>query len=226
MNNQEHILALLQHGDSFFPSGAVSFSWGLEMLKQDDFVASREDVENFLINQLAERWTPFERVVLAHTFDQSETIDDVINIDRLVECMTLATELREGSKRLGAALCSTYSKLGVTKAEQYQQLIFDGAALGHLSVTQALIWKAIGLDKNSVLTLSAYNFCVAIFGAALRLGLLGHIDCQNSLTKLRTLISDYIALPVTDLENIHAFTPYADIASMRHENTDTRLFAN
>ena len=76
MNNQEHILALLQHGDSFFPSGAVSFSWGLEMLKQDDFVTSKDDVENFLINQLAERWTPFDRVVLAHTFDQSETIDE------------------------------------------------------------------------------------------------------------------------------------------------------
>ncbi len=196
------------------------------MLKQDDFVSSKHDVESFLTNQLAERWAPFDRVVLAHTFDQSDAIDDVIKIDRLVECMTLPTELREGSKRLGAALCSTYAKLGVAKAEQYQQLIFDDAALGHLSVTQALIWKAIGLDKNSVLTLSAYNFCVAIFGAALRLGLVGHIDCQNSLTKVRTLISDYIALPVTDIENIHAFTPNADIASMRHENTGTRLFAN
>ena len=98
--------------------------------------------------------------------------------------------------------------------------------LGHLFVTQALVWKAIGLDKNSVLTLSAYNFCVAIFGAALRLGLVGHIDCQNGLTKLRTLISEYIAQPIPNIENIHNFTPFADIASMRHENTSTRLFAN
>lgn len=226
MTKQEHLLTLLQHGDSFFPSGAVSFSWGLEMLKDDHLVTSREGVEQFVKNQLGERWVSFDRAVLAHTYDCADNNEKVTNIDHLVECMTLPSELREGSKRLGAALCATYSKLGVAQAKQYQIYIFEKTAYGHLPVVQALIWKSIGLDKNSALTLSAYNLCIAVFGAALRLGLVGHIDCQHSLTKLRTLISEYIALPLPTLEKIHAFTPYADIASMRHENASTRLFAN
>lgn len=223
---EEETLTLLQHGDSFFPSGAVSFSWSLEMLKDDHIITSSEGVESFLENQLVERWAPFERVVLAHTYDCANDIDTVIKIDNLVECMTLASELRNGSKRLGTALLTTYCKLENVNAQQYRDLTDQKKAHGHLPIAQALIWKSIGLTKTSVFTLSAYNFCVSVLGAALRLGIVGHIDCQNSLTKSRELITGILTWPVPDLENIHAFTPYADIASMRHENTNTRLFAN
>ncbi len=223
---EEEVLTLLQHGDSFFPSGAVSFSWGLEMLKDDNIITSIEGVESFLENQLNERWAPFERVVLAHTYDSSDDVNAVIAIDNLVECMTLTSELRDGSKRLGTALLTTYSKLDNASAHQYQSLVLQGTALGHLPIAQALIWKSIGLSKESVLILSAYNFCVSVLGAALRLGIVGHIDCQNSLTSFREIITKILAWPIPSLESIHAFTPYADIASMRHENTNTRLFAN
>ena len=223
---EEETLTLLQHGDSFFPSGAVSFSWSLEMLKDDNITTSIEGVESFLENQLIERWAPFERAVLAHTYDCANNIDAVVGIDNLVECMTLASELRDGSKRLGTALLATYCKLENINAQKYRDLTNQNRAHGHLPIAQALIWKSIGLTKSSVLTLSAYNFCVSVLGAALRLGIVGHIDCQNSLTKSRELITRILTWPVPDLENIHAFTPYADIASMRHENTSSRLFAN
>ena len=72
----------------------------------------------------------------------------------------------------------------------------------------------------------AHSFCVSVLGAALRLGLVGHIDCQKSLTHFRKLITEILTWPIPDIENIHAFTPFADIASMRHENADARLFAN
>ena len=101
--NKEQLLTLLQHGDSFFPSGAVSFSWGLEMLKDDEIITSISGVNDFIENQLLERWGPFERVVLAHSFDCENKFEEMISIDNIVECMTFARELREGSKRLGSA---------------------------------------------------------------------------------------------------------------------------
>lgn len=226
MTEEEQILTLLQHGDSFFPSGAVSFSWGLEMLKDDNLVTSIDDVENFIKNQLHERWAPFERAVLIHTYDCASDMDSVITIDDLVECMTLASELRDGSKRLGSALLTTYSKLNNSCAIKYQRLIHQNTTHGHLPVVQAIIWKSIGISKSSILTLSAYNFCVAILGAAVRMGLIGHIDCQHSLTHMRAVINRLLSWPVPDLEDLHAFTPYADIAAMRHEQAGTRLFAN
>jgi len=224
--SEEELLTLLQHGDSFFPSGAVSFSWGLEMLKDDEIITSIDGVNDFIENQLLERWGPFERVVLAHSFDCENRLEEIISIDNIVECMTLARELREGSKRLGCALLTTYEKLNNPLAHQYQTLINDGCAYGHLPIAQGLIWNSIGLTRNSALSLSAYNFCVSVLGASLRLGLVGHIDCQNSLTKFRKLIIKILAWPIPDIESIHAFTPYADIASMRHENAEARLFAN
>ena len=226
MTEEEQILTLLQHGDSFFPSGAVSFSWGLEMLKNDNVITSINGVDNFIENQLIERWGPFERVVLAHTYDCANDIELVIPIDNLVECMTLANELRDGSKRLGSALLTTYSKLNTPLAEHYLTFIYQGKAHGHLPIAQALVWNAIGLSRDSVLMLSAYNFCACVLGAALRLGVIGHIDCQNSLTKFRKLIIEILSWPIPEIEKIHAFTPFADIASMRHENADSRLFAN
>ena len=226
MIEEEQILTLLQHGDSFFPSGAVSFSWGLEMLKNDHVITSINEVDNFIENQLIERWGPFERVVLAHTYEHANDFEQVISIDKLVECMTLASELRDGSKRLGSALLTTYQQLNNPIAEHYLELSSEGKALGHLPITQALIWNSLGLSRNSVLMLSAYNFCVSVLGAALRLGIVGHIDCQKSLTIFRKLIAEILTWPVPALEEIHAFTPFADIASMRHEHSETRLFAN
>ena len=226
MTEEEQILTLLQHGDSFFPSGAVSFSWSLEMLKNDDIITAIDDIDNFIENQLIERWGPFERVVLAHTYDCADDLEQVISIDKLVECMSLASELREGSKRLGSALLTTYQQLDNPIAEKYLKLTYNNKALGHLPIAQALVWNSIGISKNSVLMLAAYNFCVSVLGAALRLGVVGHIDCQKSLTKFRQLITEILTWPIPDIEDIHAFTPFADIASMRHEHSETRLFAN
>ena len=226
MTEEEQILTLLQHGDSFFPSGAVSFSWGLEMLNNDHVITSIKELDIFIENQLIERWGPFERVVLAHTYDHADDIEHVISIDKLVECMTLANELREGSKRLGSALLTTYQQLNNPIAGRYLKLSYAGKAPGHLPIAQALVWNSLGLSRDSVLMLSAYNFCVSVLGAALRLGIVGHIDCQKSLTTFRQLITEILTWPIPDIEEIHAFTPFADIASMRHEHSETRLFAN
>ncbi len=226
MTEEEQVLTLLQHGDSFFPSGAVSFSWGLEMLNNDHVITSIKELDIFIENQLIERWGPFERVVLTHAYNHADDIEHVIFIDKLVECMTLASELREGSKRLGSALLTTYQQLNNPIADRYLKLSYEGKAPGHLPISQALVWNSLGLSRNSVLMLSAYNFCVSVLGAALRLGIVGHIDCQKSLTKFRQLITEILTWPIPDIEDIHAFTPFADIASMRHEYSDTRLFAN
>ena len=55
------LLATLQHADSFFPSGAVSFSWGLEALRADGLVQSADDVALFAAGQLRHRWATADR---------------------------------------------------------------------------------------------------------------------------------------------------------------------
>jgi len=49
MSDVADTLAVLQFGDSFFPSGAVSFSWGLEGLFDSGVVTDADAVSAFVI---------------------------------------------------------------------------------------------------------------------------------------------------------------------------------
>lgn len=226
MKQQEELLTLLQHGDTFFPSGSVSFSWGLEMLKDDSLVTSKEELLEFVENQIMHRWASFDRPILIHTYDCGGNIQKVREIDRLIDAMNIVLEIREGSVRLGEGFLNIYSKLDCKEAIEYKKLMIKKKVPGHIAVLQGLVWGAMGIDKGAALSLSAYTFCVAVLGAGLRLGLIGHFDTQNYLTKLRSLIVSVSDWPIPALEEISAFTPYAEIASMRHESSSARLFAN
>jgi urease accessory protein len=53
-------LSALQHADSFFPSGAISFSQGLETLYADREVKDAETLATFVEGQLLYRWASME----------------------------------------------------------------------------------------------------------------------------------------------------------------------
>jgi urease accessory protein len=82
------------------------------------------------------------------------------------------------------------------------------------------------MDEASAQAASAHTFCVALLGAALRLGTIGHLQGQAILLGLRAAIADLIAVPVPPVDAMYACTPATEIAAMRHEVQSTRLFAN
>src|SRR3954451_10544009 len=49
-------LAALQHADSFFPTGASAFSWGIETAVADGHVTTAADLAEFVACQLTYRW--------------------------------------------------------------------------------------------------------------------------------------------------------------------------
>ncbi len=222
-------LALLQYADSFFPSGTVSFSWGLETLCADGCIAAAPEVSSFLHGQLRHRWATCDRpaVAAAHKATDRAAVDfdAVESLDRLLEAQTLAAELRDGSRRCGGALLAVHEKLGTPGAEFYRALVRSGSAPGHLAAVQGLVGRGVGLTLTACEVLSAHTLCVGLLGAALRLGMIGHLDAQRSLQQARELIADILAAPAPGVETISAFTPEAEIAVMRHETAETRLFA-
>ncbi|MEM8843927.1 MAG: urease accessory UreF family protein [Pseudomonadota bacterium] len=225
MDNIE-ILSIMQHSDSFFPTGSVSFSWGAEELINEGIIESKTDIESILVNQLTQRWQEFDRVVLVHTYNQAEQITRIQEIDNYLETLILNEEFREGSKKLGIAMLSTYESLGNQIASDYLNRVYKSNACGHQVVMQALIWKSINLSLDSIQCISAYNLCINILGAALRLGKLGHIESQSIISNLHPIIIQAISNLVPDFSEIKAYTPCVDIASMRHEVSDSRLFIN
>ena len=52
------------------------------------------------------------------------------------------------------------------------------------------------------------------------------MDGQRILAGLRPLVAGILATPPPALDEMHAYAPAADIAMMRHETQDSRLFYN
>ena len=226
MPESHSLLGALQYADSFFPSGSISFSWGLETLRTDGEIVSTEQVAQFLEGQLVHRWASFDAPVLVAAMRAGGKFDRLADLDELVEAMTLATELREGSRRAGASLLKVHAGLGTPGAVEYRQRIAERKARGHLPVVQGLLWNATGLSEQACRAVSAHTLCTGIVGAALRLGMIGHLDAQKILLQVRPALVELLRLPAGDAEDLCAYTPHAEIAAMRHEVQDSRLFAN
>ena len=75
--------------------------------------------------------------------------------------------------------------------------------------------------------LSAHQLSTAMLGAAIRLGIIGHVAAQEILTRAHDLATAIMrSEPTPGLDRLSAFVPEAEIAVMRHESADSRLFAN
>ncbi|MGB2932080.1 MAG: urease accessory UreF family protein [Methyloceanibacter sp.] len=226
MSNVAATMTVLQFGDSFFPSGAVSFSWGLEGLTESGVVADAAAVRSFVIGQLHARWAQFDRAVVVAAHGAMMSLEGVAGIDDQVEIQTPSSELRSGSRRMGEAMLSVFARLGIGDADTYRGMIKQGLAQGHLAPMQGLLWGRAGLSERDAVALSAHTFCTGLLGAGIRLGCLTHIDAQRILTEARGEAASLAELPVPPLTELSSYGVEAEIAVMQHVHNHTRVFAN
>lgn len=222
-------LSFLQHGDSFFPSGTLAFSCGLESLTAQRKVTKLEELEEFIRSQLWGRWIGLDRPCLVAAHDVSGSRKDIsrlIEIDQIVNANTLPLELRIGSIRAGHALLGVHKRMGTPYASDYRELIENGKALGHLPVIQGICWAGSGLNLLDAQLVGVHTLIVGLSSAAIRLGIIGHIDAQNLIKSLQEDIVKILSVDSVEPEDSWCFSPISDIAVMQHEFQDTRLFTN
>jgi urease accessory protein len=58
------------------------------------------------------------------------------------------------------------------------------------------------------------------------MGMIGHLDAQKVLLRIRPVLVDLLENAADPDSELHAYAPHVEIAAMRHENQDGRLFAN
>lgn len=226
MNDISARLALLQYGDSFYPSGGVSFSWGLEGLVECGVVSNSAKFQNFLLGQLRARWATYDRCVVAASHLAQSDLSSISRIDQSVEITTSAGELRAASRRMGSAMLLVFAQLGHESAIAYRSMVSRGEAFGHLCAMQGMLWAAAGLQMSDAIALSAHTFCTSLVSAGVRLGCITHLEAQKLLAAGREEASSLARSPLLDLEDIATHAPEAEIAIMQHALRDLRLFAN
>ena len=219
-------MAVLQYGDSFFPSGSACFSWGMEFLSENTILTSADDVKSFVRGQLYARWAKFDRPVVTAAHRANLELGAVSAIDNQVDIQTASAEFRTGSRRLGRAMLAIFAKLGRDEATAYQNMVSSGSACGHLAPMQGFLWAAAGLNEEDAVALSLHTFCVGLLSAAIRLGCLSHIEAQVTLEDLRHEAERIAQTAVCGLDEISSCAFEFEIAVMRHAKQATRMFSN
>jgi urease accessory protein len=216
-------LALLQLGDSAYPAGGFAFSWGLEGLMADGLLGGRSELDEVIADQLARRWATMDRILLRRAF-AAESCEAIAAVDRIAEAGTAAAEMREGSRRAGRALLGVWGKLDGALSVSYRQVVASDARLGHLPIVQAVVARDAGFSLDAAELMSGWTLITGLVSAAVRLGLIGHIDAQRSQSAARMLLTDLLAeTPPADAEPA-SFTPFIDIAIARGPLRHIRMF--
>ena len=123
-------------------------------------------------------------------------------------------------------MLSVHDKLGTPLAREFHDRVRAGDTPGHAAVAQGLVWRGVGLTLGQAELLSAHTYSVGLLGAAVRLGIIGHVVAPRILLVAREILVAILRETAPSISEMSAFTPATEIAAMRHETAETRLFAN
>ena len=225
------LLALLQIADSAFPSGGFAHSYGLEQALRQGLVQDVAGLEAFVTSVLTQSVATCEAraTYAAARAARDGDIERIVAIDRALLRTRAASELRAAGLQTGRRLVEEASLgAGEPALQGYAEAVAADQTLGCYPVAFGVVNAALGAEPDEIpaaLMLSSAN---ALLQAAMRLGRISHRDAQAILHRLRPLIVELSEAVVADgtSPTLRAFHPLQEIASMRHERAEARLFAS
>ena len=224
------LLRLLQLTDSGFPTGAFSFSHGLEGLVAFGAVAGTRDVAEAIAVHLREGFAGVECPAMAHAWRaaRNRDLEELAALDALVGAHKPVPVFRNGSIRTGRRLLE--SAAGVTSGpmlDDFRASVGAGGVAGHHAVAFGVVMEAAAVDEATAGLALGAGFANGLAAAAVRLGIIGQGAAQRILAGQHELIADCAARGrATALDDMGAFMPMTDIAGLRQSRLSGRVFAS
>ncbi|MBD2503493.1 urease accessory protein UreF [Anabaena azotica] len=223
-------LTFMQLADSFFPSGSFTLSHGLEYLVQDGQLQGAEQLQTFLRLLLLNKVGVTDLVALIHAYRGSagDDLDAVRQADSQLFAQTLVEKTRSTQRQSGRALLMVASS---TWQDWQLDTLNQDAAEGKIHclhpVIFAVVGRASGLSELNTILSFLHSFITGLLGAAIRLGVIGHLQAQQ--IRLHLVPDIEIACQMASsmsLNEMWSCTPFIDIAQMQHQKMARRLFAS
>jgi urease accessory protein len=227
------LLSTLQLGDTAFPSGRYTLSHGLEELMHTGYLLAPSDpirLVGLLVDVLRHGVAPSDGAALAcahEALNREDMLEYALRVDNRLTSVKLAREGREASARTGRALLATATEaFGDASVLGYGALVRSGSAPGNHSVILGLVSAALGVRRERAVAGDLFSFCMSWSAAAVRLGITDHRTAQVLLHRVKpTVVSAARRASTASVSDIRSSTPFLDLMSMRHEQSELRIFA-
>lgn len=205
------LMTLVQWLSPAFPTGAFAYSHGMEQVIADGGIRSGADLEGWLSDVLRFGAGRQDAILLSAALEPGADLDGLAEV-----CIALqpsAERLREVVEQ-GAAFARTVAALtGEAMPARPLPVAVGAAAAG------------LGLDKRDVIALYLHAFAANLVSAAVRFVPLGQTDGQAALSRLHLLLARLAdEAAAQGVEDIASAALGADLAAMRHEGMDVRIF--
>ncbi len=230
--NTNYEFHLMQLSDSFFPSGMFSMSNGLESLVNNKKITNWNDVLNFIIEQIEFQIHPCDCAILslAMTEVKNNDLKTVVDIDKKYYSMKFAKEIRNSSTRSGKQVLNSIIHMMENHDNsdflyEFNKKIKSKETPGTYPIVLAVGAVCLDIPLESITRMLLYSFSSSIVSAAIRLGLIQHLDAQKILKLLGESINKLILTnEEKNLEDIWQLIPITEIYQMNHERNESRMF--
>lgn len=227
---QAEEINMLQLSDSFFPTGMYTTSSGLESLfYSKNKIKSPDELKNLITVYLEDQIGPADCTAMGVSYSciESANVEELIKVDQTIFSMKLIEEIRHASVRSGTQLlrCVNYFLPGNEIIVKFQEAIKENKASGVYPVSLAIASHSLGISKYNCGIMMLYSFTVSIIGAALRLGMIQHLDGQKLIHELKPSMLATVAKNINrPLSSMWQFTPGIDIIQIAHELMPSKMF--
>lgn len=196
-----------------YPTGAFSYSHGLEYAIHSGDVTDADSLQNWLLDVLEFGAGRNDAILLAAAYNAGPT-EDLAAIADLATALSASAERHLETTAQGAAFVKvTNAVAGLNLPDMPLPVALGAAARTHK------------IPLNEILPLYLHSFAANLIGAAVRFVPLGQTEGQVVLSNLFQLI-DKVAENATaqGLDDLGSICFLGDMAAMKHEDMTTRIF--
>jgi urease accessory protein len=216
----EKLLNLIRISDTFYPMGSFTISQGMEQVVGEN-ILPKGRLSDAVRTYLEKVWKSFDFQIFNYCLEaaQRNDVEKLIKLDDICYASKIAEENRTAMVKMGANLLSAMDFERGCLGASYKELVQEGKAHGTYPAVLAVVSKEMDLGEEGGISLIYVNL-IEVIASMVRMAAIDYIEAQEMMTKR----IEGIKLRTSDQRDLNQSFPLIDIASMRHELNQNRMF--